>query len=451
MATATAHPPGPAPWVPGQNLLGLLRDPLRFLEQARGFGPVASFQAGPRRVFLVSEPELAHEVLVAQQAAFEKGILLQRSKRLLGDGILTAEGERHLRHRRLLQPAFHRERLAGYADAMVAHSLRTRASWRDGSAVDAAEELRCTALRIVGETLFGAQVGEQAGEIGAALGTLLELSNRLLLPAFELLERLPLPGPRRMQAARTRLDAVVDRLIAERRAGGDRGDLLSMLVFARDEAGRGLDDGEVRDEAMTLFLAGHETTANALAWAFHLLAQHPGAQGRLHQELDQVLGGRLPRADDLPRLPYCKGVFSEALRLYPPAWAIGRHARREVQLAQWRVPRGSAVVVSPWLLHRDPRFWSHPQAFEPERFLEGHPIRPRLAYCPFGAGTRICIGEGFAWMEGVLVMATLLQAWRVSPASPPPPRPEPRLTLRPAGGLHLVVERRTVAAGPAGA
>jgi cytochrome P450 len=300
-------------------------------------------------------------------------------------------------------------------------------------------------LAIAGKTLYGADVAAEADEIGGALTTALEAFKRLTNPLGPLLDRLPLPTTLRVRRASERLDATIYRMIdVRRRSGEDRGDLLSMLLAARDDEGDGggMTDRQLRDEALTLFLAGHETTANALAWTWHLLAHHPDAEARLHAELDAVLAGRLPAADDLPRLPYTRAVLAESMRLYPPAWTIGREPLEEFEAGGYRIRAGSVVLVSPWITHRDPRWWTEPGRFDPERWTpEREAEQPRFAYFPFGGGPRKCIGEGFAWTEGILVLATLAQRWRLRHAPGTQVGRQPLITLRPTG-LEMVAEPR---------
>jgi cytochrome P450 len=430
--------------LPLARLVAFRRDPLGDLSrmQAR-WGDVASFRIGPRWFYLLSDPELVREVLVTHHRGFIKSLALQRARVLLGHGLLTSEGEFHLRQRRLAQPAFHRERVAGMAAAMVRRAEATADGWRAGARVDAAHEMMRMTLAIAGETLLGADVEAEADEIGAALTDALGLFDRLHNPFGPLLDRLPTPGTRRMRRARQRLDATIYRAIAERRASGtERDDLLGMLLAARDEEGDGggMTDLQLRDELLTLFLAGHETTANALAWTWHLLARHPEAEARLHEELRTVLGGRAPTAEDFPALPYTRAVLAESMRLYPPAWTIGREPVQDWQAGGYRIRAGSVVLVSPWVVHRDARWWSEPLAFQPERWMgAAEAAQPRFAYFPFGGGIRKCIGEGFAWMEGVLTLATLARRWRLVPVSGAEPVPEPRITLRPLG-LEMRVE-----------
>ena len=345
----------------------------------------------------------------------------------------------------MAQPAFHRERIAALAGEIAAISARSAAGWTAGATVDVGREMNRMALAIAGRTLFGASVEDEADEIGSALTDALGLVQRLSNPLAPLLDRLPVPGTLRFHRARRRLDATILRIVDERRrSGADRPDLLGLLLAARDDEGDGggMSDAQLRDETLTLFLAGHETTANALAWTWHLLGANPEAEARFHAEIDAVLGGRTPGAEDVAALPYTRGVFAEAMRLFPPAYLIGREPKEDFELGGFRVRRGSVVLVSPWLTHRDPRFWEAPLEFRPERWTpEAEAALPRFAYFPFGGGPRKCIGEGFAWMEGILALAALGQRWRLRPVPGAVPRPDPLITLR-VNGLMMKLERR---------
>jgi cytochrome P450 len=439
--------PGPPRPYPLANWLALQRNPLEFLEKVARYGDVARFRLGPVFVYLVNDPDLIRTVLVTRADAYHKGRALERARRLLGQGLLTSEGALHLRQRRLMQPAFHRERIAGYGETMVRYAARTADRWKAGETIDVHKEMVGLTLAIVGKTLFDADVEAEADEIGKALTEALELFQRLLMvPYGEFVEKLPIPSTLRFRRVRGRLDATIARLIAERRRNPkDRTDLLTLLLLAQDTEGDGggMTDTQLRDEAMTIFLAGHETTANAMAWTWHLLSQNPEAEGRLHEELDRVLEGRAPGVADLPRLRYTEMVLSESMRLFPPAWILGRRAIVDQDLGGYRIPAGSIVLLSQWITHRDARYFPDPLRFDPERFTaEAQASRPKFSYFPFGGGPRVCIGEGFAWMEGVLVLATIARRWRFRPINGVPVTPAAMITLRPKSGLPMRIEAR---------
>jgi cytochrome P450 len=446
-ASRSFDAPGPPRPYPFANWLALQRNPLEFLEKVARYGDVARFRLGPVFVYLVNDPELIRSVLVTRADAYHKGRALERARRLLGQGLLTSEDAVHLRQRRLMQPAFHRDRIAGYGGTMMRYAARSADRWKAGERIDVHREMVGLTLAIVGKTLFDADVEEEADEIGKALTEALELFQRLLMvPYGEFLEKLPIPSTLRFRSARGRLDATIARLIAERRRNPkDRTDLLTLLLLAQDTEGDGggMTDTQLRDEAMTIFLAGHETTANALTWTWHLLAQNPEAEVRLHEELDRVLDGRDPGVADLPRLRYTEMVLSESMRLFPPAWILGRRAIVDHDLGGYRIPAGSIVLLSQWITHRDARFFPDPLRFDPQRFTpEAQASRRKFSYFPFGGGPRVCIGEGFAWMEGVLVLATIARRWRFLPVDGIPVMPAAMITLRPKSGLPMRIEPR---------
>lgn len=440
------NPPGPRQIFPGHMLLEFARRRLPFMvESAEKYGDIVFFKVGNERIYLFNHPDLIRDVLVTNQKNFIKSRALVRAKRVLGEGLLTSEGEFHLRQRRLAQPAFHRDRIAAYGCSMVDYAARSSSRLVNGSSLDMHEEMMKLTLAIVAKTLFSADVENEATEIGDALTTAFESFNIGILPFSEILEKLPLPYIKRFEAARARLDATIYRIIDERRtAGEDRGDLLSMLLLAQDTEGdgSGMSDTQLRDEAMTIFLAGHETTANALSWTWYLLSQHPDVEARFHQEID-ALGDRLPRPDDQPLLPYTRMILAESMRLYPPAWAVGRRAINDFDAGGYLIPARSMVLMSQYITHRDPRFYPDPARFDPERWRpEVSATRPKFSYFPFGGGTRICIGEQFAWMEGILILATIARRWRLRYLGASPPEIEPRITLRPKGRLEMRAEKR---------
>jgi cytochrome P450 len=430
------------------HLLDFRGDRLGFLMGlVKQHGNVVRFKMGPLDLYLVNEPEIIKDVLVTNNKNFVKSRGLEMAKRFLGEGMLTSEGEFHRRQRRLAQPAFHRQRIASYARVMTEYAARLADEWQPGATVDMSQEMMRLTLEIVGKTLFDADVAGDAREIGAALTEIMHLFNSALtMPFAGLLEKLPLPSTRRFEKARARLDSVMYRIIDERRAGGvDRGDLLSMLLHARDEEGDGggMTDLQVRDEAMTIFIAGHETTANAMTWTWYLLSEHPEAEAKLHAEIDAALEGRLPTADDVARLTYTEMVLAESMRLYPPAWTIGRRALNDYRFGELHVPAGSIILMSQYVTHHDSRFYPDPFHFDPERWTpEAQASRPKFSYFPFGGGPRVCIGEPFAWMEAVLLTATVARKWRMRLAHGQKVEPEPLVTLRPKHGMRLTLELR---------
>ncbi|HEX8169356.1 MAG TPA: cytochrome P450 [Thermoanaerobaculia bacterium] len=438
-------PPGPRSLIPGKHLRAMQYHPLPFLEQlARTYGDASHFKIGPTPLYFFNHPDLVRDVLVTRNASFMKGLALQRTKIVLGEGLLTSEGELHKRQRRLAQPAFHRDRIARYGEVMIDEARKTRERWRDGAELDVTHEMMRLTLAVVAKTLFGAEVSGEADEIGAALTELMQMFPLLMFPFADFWMKFPIPPVLRFRRAIARLDRTIYALIDARRRGGeDRGDLLSMLLLARDTEGDGgtMTDLQLRDETMTLFLAGHETTANALAWTWYLLARNPHVERELHREVDEVLGGRLPEPSDYPRLPYTEMVLAESMRVRPPAWGIGRYSTEEVRIGEWTLPPKALVVVAQWVGHRDPRFWPDPEKFDPLRFTpDAKASRPKLSYFPFGAGARICIGESFAWMEGVLILATIAQRWRFERGNDV--EPQALITLRPKQKMNMRARAR---------
>ena len=426
-------------------MLSFWRDPPNFLVSlAREHGDVARFRWGRSDEYLLNHPDYVHRVLVTEQGSFMKGQALQEAKRMLGEGLLTSEGDLHLRQRRLMQPLFHKRRVEGYGDTMVTFAERVSERWRDGEAIDAQREMTRLTLAIVGRTLFAADVEGEASEIGVALTHALDSIKTLMLPWSAVIEVLPIPAMRRLQHARERLDQTIYRLIRERKANGSEGeDLLSFLVSAAQDTGEPMSEEQIRDEAMTLFLVGHETTAATLTWTWFLLAKNPDVEARLHEELDAMLGERPPTVDDLERLRYTEMVLSEAIRLYPPAWLIGRRTLVDFEAGPYVIPARSIVILSPYVSHRDARWFPEPNRFDPERWTEeGRASRPRWAYFPFGGGPRTCIGEGFAWTEAKLLLATLARRWRLRAVPGHEVELHPRVTLRPKGGMPMTLERR---------
>jgi cytochrome P450 len=403
-------------------------------------GDAVRLRLGPYRVLLVSSPDLVREVLVAEADAFRKGPTLRAARVILGDGLLTSEGETHRRHRRVVQPTLTHGRLGGYADLMAARAGALAASWPPGACVDVHAAVQELTLGVVAETLFGADLHRDAGRLGAAVDDLLAAYDSPLLPLARVLWWLPLPSMRRVRRGRARVDEAVRRmrdarLAASRQAPGAAGDDLlgRLLAASATDARFGL--RALRDEAVTLLLAGHETVASTLAWALWLLATHDEQQERAAAEAAEA-------GDDAgDRLPYLRAVVAEALRLYPPSWAMTRQALRDVRLDGVAVPRRTVVVASQWVVHRDARWWPQPQRFAPERWREPA-RRPRFAYFPFGGGPRSCVGEQFAWLEATLALRAVLQRWRMRPAAGARVTPAPLLTLRPDGAVPLIVDER---------
>jgi len=420
----------------------LRRDPIALLERAAAIGDLTHAVMPRTDVYFVNHPDDVWDVLATGNHDFHKSPALQNARRVLGDGLLTSEDETHRRQRRLIQPIFHHERIDTYGDPMVAEAERAADRWTDGAALDLHAEMARLTLAIVGRTLFATDVeSAEARDVTGALHEILSQFGRQFSPWFPITERLPLPATRRFDRAVAVFDRLISSLIAERRATGPRDDLLSLLLAAQED-GAGMTDTQVRDEAVTLFLAGHETTSNALTWTWWQLSRHPEVEARVHAELDEVLGGRPPDAGDLGSLPYLRAVLAESIRLRPPAWAMGRQAMAPHEIAGITLPAGSVVVVSPWGLHHDERWWPEAHTFSPVRWLAPDPERPRHAYLPFGGGPRMCIGEGFAWMEAGLVMATLAQRWRFSLEPSPPVGLQPVITLRPRYGMPMRAHRR---------
>lgn len=439
----------------------------RWLGLAPRFDVMATLAKGPlcftrllgKRIYFVNDAQYVKRILLDNVANYPKSVTYRNNLRpFLGDGLLISEGDFWKRQRRLAQPAFHLRRLKVLAAAMAEAATRMSAGWRHGEVMDVMAAMNAVTMEIVAKTLFGANVSSDIGEVAEAMTGLQEATGRVRLTAFfDLPEFLVRPRGLRFTRAVATLDRIVNRIIADRRASGRgdtaaRDDLLSMLLEARDEeTGEGMTDRQLRDELVTLFLAGHETTAISLAWTFHLLAQNPDAEAKLHAEVDEVLGTGFaaraaPAFEDLERLPYARMVAEEALRLYPPAYVFSRRAAGDDQLGPWRMPKGAHIVISPYALHRRPDYWPEPEAFRPERFapdVSNVPAdRPKHAYLPFGGGPRICIGNSFAMMEHAIVLAAAARRWRLESIPGHEVRTEPRITLRPRGGLPMRVLRR---------
>jgi cytochrome P450 len=483
------------PWVK------LGRPILLFEHLHRTYGSVAHYRFMGTPIIFVNEPDYIREILVTQGASFVKERTVRRMKILLGEGLITSDDPIHIRQRRIVAPAFHRQRIAAYADEIVSSAQHHSAQWQPGATVDISAAMMALSLEIVARTLFDTEVTDDIRRINDEVNTIMDLYNFLVaFPRMENFLHLPIPGIVKFRRSRARLDAIVQRLIAERRAefasrpgdSGDHGDVLSMLIRSRDEDGSSLSDEQVRDEVLTIFLAGYETTANALSWTWYLLSQNPEAEEKLHAELDTVLGSsspelqnevslpaiqneesfraksrrdaveepphfklpvqppptasthRLPTLADYPNLRYTEQIFAESMRLYPPAWAMGRMSTQPVTLGPYRIPPGAHFFMSQYMISRTPEYYPDPLRFDPDRFTpEAKAARPRFAYFPFGAGSRQCIGESFAWMEGVLTIATIASRWRMQYLGSAPPVPQAKITLRPRDPLLMRLELRS--------
>ncbi len=442
--TQAKIPPGPR----GHFLLGCLpeyaRDTLGFMTRlARQYGDAVRFRLGRMPCYLFSHPDQIEQVLRSKSQHFIKDRPLQISTSVFGHGLLTSEGELWRRQRRLIQPAFLAQQVRGYAPVMVEAATRMLATWRDGQVRDVHADLMRVTLDVVARCLLGADLADRAEGLVAAVGV---LSDHFLNPLFwsPILRWLPAPSNLRFRRAVRLLDGIAFDLIRRGRAGElEPGSLLARLLEAQRQDGDRLTDRQLRDELVTLLLAGHETTALALSYTFFLLARHPEAEARLVAELDQVLGDRQPTVEDLPRLRYAEWVVKESMRLYPPAWGLGREAVADCEIGGYHVPRGTQVLTIQWVVHRDPRWYEEPEAFRPERWADDLERRlPRCAYFPFGDGPRICVGQQFALVEAVLVLATVARRYRLRSVSDEPLDLVASITMRPRHGITMRVQER---------
>src|SRR5579871_5737644 len=416
-----------------------------FQHLAEKYGDIAHYKIGWNHIVFLNHPDYIREILVVQNDNFIKERTVRRSKMLLGEGMITSEGSQHRAQRETAQPAFHRQRIPEYAATMVREADRLRSSWRDAEQRDIAIEMMHLTLNTVANTLFATDLRDEVNELADAINRIMGLYNFLvMLPAAEWLVHVRPPGLSAFIRARKRIDAVVYRMIeAHRREHSDRGSLLDMMLAASPDQSES-SERSLRDQVITIFLAGYETVANALSWTWYLLSQNPDCGRRMRTEIDRVLQGRTPTYDDIPRLRYVEMVLAESMRLYPPAWAMGRYARNDFQLGDYFLPAKTTVLISQFIAHRDPRFFPDPLRFDPDRFTpEAKARRTKFTYFPFGAGFRQCIGESFAWMEGVLVLATLAQRWKLRLVPGHPVEPEPLITLRPKYGMRMLVEERS--------
>ncbi|HEY1721002.1 MAG TPA: cytochrome P450 [Magnetospirillaceae bacterium] len=398
------------------------------------------------RSYFVNKPEYIEHILVTNAANYVKSHIMRRLlEPLVGKGLLTSEGDFWRRQRRIAAPAFHHKRIAGFVATMATSSAAWADTWPEGRAFDLSEALMGVTLEIIAKTMFSANVSGVVQDVRRLLGTVMEYAKPGVLDMFGFPEIMPRRVPKAYRDAVAELDALIEGFVAPRRADEqDRGDLLSMLLAARDpETGEGMTPTQLRDEVMTIFLAGHETTSNALTWTWYLLAQHPDVAARLEAEVDQALQGRVPAYEDLAKLPYARMVVEEAIRLYPPAHSISRTALHDDILGRTRIPAGSMITISPHTTHRNPTLWPDPERFDPERFAPGNGAdRHRFAYLPFGGGPRICIGNSFAITEALTILAATAQRWRIALVPERPVEPVGLITLRPASGLWVTAKRR---------
>jgi cytochrome P450 len=417
---------------------------IRNVTKLQSFQDIVHVKVGISNFYLITNPNMIREVLVTKQRDFIKGEFLQRTKKVFGEGLLTSEGNFHHRERRLVQPAFHHERIVSYAKTMVEFADQVVTSeWKVGEILDVHSEMERLTMRIVAKCLFNADIESESKTLTKDLTLMIDYFSRLSSPFARILQKLP--TNRKYDLALKRIDKMMYDLIEKRRISErDEGDLLSMLLSAKDESGAGMSDSQLRDEVLILFAAGHETTANALTWTWFLLSQNPSVETKMHAEVDSIIGkDRLPMASDFERLEYTNKVFTESMRLYPPAWILVRQALQDTTVGGYFIPKGSGVVISQFVTHRDPRFFENANQFDPDRWTAGmKETLPRFAYFPFGGGPRSCVGEPFAWMEGILLLATISRRWKLKHVKGHEVEMLPRITLRPRYGMRMQLIQR---------
>jgi cytochrome P450 len=475
MSVVTKFPPGPTYKMPGKLLRQFIHDPINTLSTiAREYGDISYFKLGPEHVYLINNPDYIEKVLIYDHRNFKKGKRLQTVKAILGEGLVTSEGDFHNRQRRLIQPIFHPKQIMTYSNIMTDYAVRMRNRWNDGATVDISEEMMRLTLGIICKSVLNYDVESEAQEVGKALTTVRKYSKRLQSPIGHVLDKIPiLPAPRRAREARKELDSLVYGLISDRRqqeeSDNDKryDDLLSRLMQAQESniadhvshngvpststSNEKMSDKQVRDEVMTIFIAGHETTSNALTWTFYLLSQYPDVERKLHDELELVLGtnssnnagNRIPTADDIPKLQYTERVLRESMRLYPPVWTMGRYVENDYSVGEYTIPAGSSILMSQYVMHHDPRYYEKPEEFNPNRWTDDFKAHlPRFSYFPFGGGIRGCIGESFAWMEGILIIATIVQEWSMRLTPSQRIKLDPAITLRSRYGMKMKLLQR---------
>ena len=475
MSVVTKFPPGPTYKMPGKLLRQFIHDPINTLSTiAREYGDISYFKLGPEHVYLINNPDYIEKVLIYDHRNFKKGKRLQTVKAILGEGLVTSEGDFHNRQRRLIQPIFHPKQIMTYSNIMTDYAVRMRNRWNDGATVDISEEMMRLTLGIICKSVLNYDVESEAQEVGKALTTVRKYSKRLQSPIGHVLDKIPiLPTPRRARQARKELDSLVYGLISDRRQQEEPDndkrydDLLSRLMQAQESniadhvshngvpststSNEKMSDKQVRDEVMTIFIAGHETTSNALTWTFYLLSQYPDVERKLHDELELVLGtnssnnagNRIPTADDIPKLQYTERVLRESMRLYPPVWTMGRYVENDYSVGEYTIPAGSSILMSQYVMHHDPRYYEKPEEFNPNRWTDDFKAHlPRFSYFPFGGGIRGCIGESFAWMEGILIIATIVQEWSMRLTPSQRIKLDPAITLRSRYGMKMKLLQR---------